>query len=87
MIFLTILGVTEILCSFRLILEKKRGKEISESSRLELLERFLADNFALWKHNPSGLLNREDIADLPSRFNSPKVLRTNFLGSDEFFLF
>ena len=30
---LTILGVTEILCSFRLVLEGKPGKEIPESSR------------------------------------------------------
>ena len=35
MTFLTILGVTEVLCSFRLVLQGKRGKEISESSRLE----------------------------------------------------
>ena len=42
MTFLTILGVTEILCSFRLVLEGKTGKEISESSRLEFLEKFLA---------------------------------------------
>ena len=35
MTFLTILGVTELLCSFRLILEGKTGKEIPESSRLE----------------------------------------------------
>ena len=28
MIFLTILGVTKILCSFRLVLEGKTGKEI-----------------------------------------------------------
>ena len=40
---LTILGVTEILSSSRLILEGKMGKEIPESSRLE----FLASNFAL----------------------------------------
>ena len=30
--FLTIMGVTEILCSFRLVLEGKTGKEIPESS-------------------------------------------------------
>ena len=47
MTFLTILGVTEILCSFRLVLEGKTGKEIPESSRLEFLEKFLANNFAL----------------------------------------
>ena len=40
MTFLTILGVTEILCSFRLVLEAKTGKEIPESSRLEFLETF-----------------------------------------------
>ena len=47
MTFLTILGVTEILCSFRLVLEGKTGKEIPESSRLEFLEKFSANNFAL----------------------------------------
>ena len=36
MTVLTILVVMEILCSFRLVLEGKTGKEISESSRLEL---------------------------------------------------
>ena len=33
MTFLTILGVTEILCSFRLVLEGKAGKEIPKASR------------------------------------------------------
>ena len=47
MTFLTILGVIEILCSFRLVLEGKTGKEIPESSRLEFLEKFSANNFAL----------------------------------------
>ena len=32
----------EILCSFKLVLEGKTGKEIPESSRLEFLEKFLA---------------------------------------------
>ena len=41
MIFLTSFGVPEILCSFRLVLEGKAGKEIPESSRLELLEMLL----------------------------------------------
>ena len=44
---LTISGVTEILCSFRLVLEKKTGKGIPESSRLEFLEMLFANNFAL----------------------------------------
>ena len=67
MTFLTILGVTEILCSFRLVLEGKTGKEIPESSRLEFLEKFLANNFALSEaeDNTSGPLNRGGIADLP----------------------
>ena len=47
MTFLTILGVTEILCSFKLVLEGKTGKEIPESSRLEFLEKFSANNFDL----------------------------------------
>ena len=61
MIFLTILGVIEILCSFRLVLEGKTGKEISESSRLVFLEKFLGNNFALSdaENNTSELLNRE----------------------------
>ena len=40
MTFLTILGVTEILCSFKLVLVEKADKEISESTRLEFLESF-----------------------------------------------
>ena len=65
--FLTILGVTEILCSFRLILEGKTGKEIPQSSRLEFLEKFSANNFALSdaEGNTSRLLNRGGIEDLP----------------------
>ena len=47
MTLLTILGVTEILWNFRLVLERKTGKEIPESSRSEFLEKFLANNFAL----------------------------------------
>ena len=47
MTFLAILGVTEILCSFRLVIEGKMGKKKQpESSRLEFLENFLANNFA-----------------------------------------
>ena len=47
MTFLTILGLTEILCSFRLALEGKTGKGLPELSRLEFLEKILANNFAL----------------------------------------
>ena len=64
---LTILGVTEILRSFKLVLEGKIGKEIPEPSRLEFLEKFSANNFALSdaEDNTSGPLNRGGIADLP----------------------
>ena len=40
MTFLTTLRVTGILLSFRLVLEGKTGKEISESSTLQFLEIF-----------------------------------------------
>ena len=67
MTFLSILELKEILCSFRLVLEVKSGKEIPESSRLEFLEKFLANNFALSdaEDNTSSQLNRGGIADLP----------------------
>ena len=67
MTILTILGVTEILCSFRLVMEVKTGKEIADSSKLEFLEKFSANNFALSdaEDNTSGPLNRGGIADLP----------------------
>ena len=45
MTLLTILENMEILCSFRLVLERKINKEVPESS--EFLEKFLANNFTL----------------------------------------
>ena len=87
MTFLIILGVIKILCSFKLVLQENTGKQIPESSRLEFLEKVLANNFALSdaEDNNSSLLNRGGIY---SRFtfventisNSPKVLRAKFLG-------
>ena len=73
MTFLTILGYTEISCSFRLLLEEKTGKEIPEWSWLEFLEKFSANNFALSnaEDNTSGLLNSGGMANLP-------FLRTQF---------
>ena len=58
MTFLTILGVAEILCSFKLVLQVRTGKEITESSRLE-------NNAEDAEDSTSGLLNRGAIADLP----------------------
>ena len=67
MTFLTILEVTEILCSFRSVLEGKLSKEIPESSRLEFSEKLLANNCALSdaEDNTSESLNKGGIADLP----------------------
>ena len=67
MTFLIILGVIEILYTFKLVLKGKTGKKIPESSRLEFLEKFLANNIALpeVEDNTSRLLNTGSIADLP----------------------
>ena len=64
--FITILGVKEVLCSFKLVLEGKTGKDIPESSRIQFLEKFSANNFALSdaEDNTSGL-DTEGIANLP----------------------
>ena len=61
---LTILGVMRVLCSLRVVLE---GKEIPESLRLELFDKFLVNNFVLSdaEGNTSGPLNRGVRADLP----------------------
>ena len=90
MTYLTILGVTEISCCFTLVLERKTDKEIPESSRLEFLEKFFPNNFALSdvEDNTFGLLNRAGIADLPLfRTLLAKVLRAKFLGRHGLFLF
>ena len=75
------MGVTEILCSFRLVLEGIRGKETPQSSRLVFLEKFLANSFALSdaEDNTYGPLNRGGIVDLPML----KTLLTNRQKSQE----
>ena len=52
---------------FQISSRRKTGKEIPESSRLEFLEKVLANNFALSEaeDNTSGPLNRGGMADLP----------------------
>ena len=92
MTFLTILGVAEKLCSFKLVLEEKTGKEIPKSSGSEFLEKFLTKNFSLSdpEDNTSGLLNRGDsiftfVENAIS--NSPKVPIAKFLGSNGLFCF
>ena len=61
------MGVTEILSTFRLVLQGKTGQGIPESSRLEFLEKSSANNFA-WpdaEDNTSRSLNIGGIADSP----------------------
>ena len=92
MTFLTNLRVIEILYSFRLVLERKTGKEIHESSRLKFSEMFSAKNFTLSdaEDNTSRLFNRGCIADFfveNTIGNSPNVLRAKFLGSGGLFFY
>ena len=60
-------GIAEILCSFRLVIEGEKSKQIPESSVWEFLETFSVDNFALSdaEDNTSEPLNKGGIADLP----------------------
>ena len=94
MAFLTIFWVTEILCSFRLLLEVKQVKEIPKSSRLEFLEKFLANSFALSdaEDNTSGPLNRGSIIVDLSFLRAllaihQKSWEPSFFGSDWLFCF
>ena len=50
---------------FQISSRRETGKEIPESSRLEFLEKFSANNFAFSdaENNTSGSLNRGGIAD------------------------
>ena len=61
------MGVTEIICSLKLVLEGKTDKETPKSSRLEFKEKYSANNFAFSdaEDNTSGPLNRGGRADLP----------------------
>ena len=86
------MGVTEIICSFKLVLEGKTGKEIPESSRLEFKEKFSANNFALSgaEDNTSGPLNRGGRADLLLLRTLLAICRSHkskFLGSNGLFCF
>ena len=61
------LKITETLCNSRLVLEGKTGQEITELSRLEFLEKPLAQKFALsdTEDNTFRLSNRGGTADSP----------------------
>ena len=66
MTFLLRLGATETLCSFRLVLEGRAGKEVPQSTRLKFFEKFLAKTFTLSdaEDTNSRALNTACIADL-----------------------
>ena len=93
MTFLTIFRIMEILRSFGLVLEEKAGKGIPGSSRLQLPDKLLANNFALADadNNNYKPLNRGGIVDLPllrtllAIPKSPK--RATILKSDRIFCF
>ena len=57
--FLTMLEITEILCSFRLVLEGKAVRKISDSSKLVFSEKFSGNNYTLLdaENNTSASLN------------------------------
>ena len=78
MTFLTNLGITETLCSFRVVLGRKVCKKIPEWSRLELSEKFLTKNFALSdaEDDNSESLNNRGIADL-SLLRAPYAIYQN----------
>ena len=61
------LGNYRNIMQFRISSGKENRKEIPESSRLEFLEKFLANNFVLSdaEDNTSGQWSRGGIADLP----------------------
>ena len=80
--FLLNLGVLWLLCSFRLVLKGKAGKEITESSRLELFANSFGSSEA--EENTSDPSKRRGIADLPLvrtlLADSPKVARVKLFG-------
>ena len=79
------MGVTDILCSFRLVIEEIIGREIPKLSRLEFLEKSSVKNFAISdaEDNTSRPLNIWGVADLSLL---RKLLHYNFL-SDKFLLY
>ena len=91
MTFITNLRVTEILFSFRLVLEGKAHMKIAESSRLEFLEKCLTNSLLhqMQKTIPAGCWKRIS----SSRFifvektirNLLKIATAKFLGSDRAF--
>ena len=74
---------------FQISSRKEMGNEIPESSKLEFLEQFLANNFAFSDTDTSMPLNREIVQKIypveNTTSNLPIVPRSKFLGSDRLF--
>ena len=85
MTFVTNLGVTNILCSFRLVLKGKASKEKTALSRFEFLEKFSSNSFRCRRQHVRAVKQRRY-----SRFNfvrntisnSSKLASAKSLGSN-----
>ena len=78
--FLTNLGYTWILCSFKLVLEGKPYKEIPEwVIKIEVLRKAFLNSFALVESK------EKILGQVRTLGNSQKVMRANFLQSDRLF--
>ena len=82
MIFLTILRVMEI-CSLRLVLEGKTGKEIPESSSLKFFENFLANCIVLSdaEDNTCGPLNPLNRGSIENTISSSPIVMWEVINS------
>ena len=92
MTFSTNMGVTEILCSFRLVLKEKTGKEIPESSSgLVFLEKVFTKQFYFIRYRRKHLRAVEQRIRLTfaenTIMNLPKVLKIKFLEKEKLYCF
>ena len=86
MTFLTHLGVTDILCSFSLVLEGKAGKEMPALSRLECLEKFSANRCSRQHLRTIKQRRYSWFTFVKNTISSlPKVVRAKFLRSNILF--
>ena len=88
MTYLTNFGVTEVLCSFKLVLEGKTSKQIHESSRLEFLKKFFSKQFCSirYRRQPLRAVEWRSYSRFTFVQNTiskiPKVPRSMFLAND-----
>ena len=92
MIFKNHIGSYRNIMQFQISPKRENSKETPKSSRLQFLEKFSANNFALSdaEDNTSGPLNRGGIADLPllrTLLAIRQKSKSQVSGSDELFCF